>query len=311
MEPLRLVEPNYEESDRPIRTVAELLTDAFSSAAHGFLRREAGLEHRHDEEDLHQARVAIRRIRSYLRSFRSVVDPVWASAVRADLGWYGRLLGEARNLDVLEARISTRAKSSDDFAGYKELVAVLDAERAVALGKVEDAHDTPRYQSVLGHLQALSNGKARFDASAYEDASTTSARILRRPMRNVRQAAKMWRGSQSEPNLHVLRIRAKELRYAAEMTRQLFGSPATRLASAAQGIQDRLGEHRDAIATAEFARRTATEHPSSGYAAGQIVVVERLTAELGLDGLARDLKKLRRRWREFERAAPDNRPRGQ
>lgn len=302
VEPLRLVDIWQDPDEPPFHTVAGLLTEALAAAARGFVAREQGLSARRDEEDLHQARVALRRIRSYLRTFRSVVDPVWASAVRAELGWYGGLLGDVRNFDVMEGRISELANKSEDLVGYKELLAAVDAARAGAFGRLAESHELPRYQSVLRHISALANKDVRLGVGASEEAACACRRIIRRPYRSVRDAAKIARRTPSETQLHVLRIRSKELRYASEITAEIFGKPASRLARAAQGVQDRLGEHRDALATAAFARHAAIEHPVGAYAAGQLVTVERITAERCLDGLAADLNQLRGRWRDFERA---------
>jgi CHAD domain-containing protein len=306
VESLRLVEIWHEADDPPVRTVSDLLIDALATAARGYVAHEAVPKARRDEEDLHQARVALRRVRSYLRTFRTVVDPVWASSVRAELGWYGGLLGEVRNCDVIEGRITERADKGEDLVGYKELLSAVAAARADALQRLSDAHELPRYQSVLRHINGLANREVRLGVGASEDAAPACRRIMRRPYRAVRDAAKSARRTPTETQLHVLRIRSKELRYASELTAEVFGQPSTRLARAAQRIQDRLGEHRDALATAAFARHAAIEHPAGAYAAGQLVIVERLAAERGLEGLGADLKQLRGRWRDFEQmgAAP-------
>ncbi len=303
MEPLRLVEIWGDPGEVPVRTVADFLGDALSGAARAYLARDTARSRAGNEEDLHQARVSLRRIRSYLRTFRSVVDPIWASAVRAELGWFGGLLGEVRNLDVMAGRISRREDNGDDLAGYKELLAAAEVERAAALTDVAQARELPRYQSVRSYVDALANREVRFGVGASEEAATATARILRRPWRAVRDAAKTARRAPTETNLHVLRIRSKELRYAAEISREFYGVPASRLARAAQGVQDRLGEHRDALSTAEFAHRAAMEHPSCAYAAGQFVVMERLAAERSLEGLGGDLRRLRSVWRDFERSS--------
>ena len=44
-------------------------------------------------ERIHQSRVAMRRIRSNLRTFRLLLDPAWGTSLRAELAWYGELPG--------------------------------------------------------------------------------------------------------------------------------------------------------------------------------------------------------------------------
>lgn len=303
MEPLRLIETSQATDDPPARTIADLLSDALCAAARSYVAHESVPAARRDAEDLHQARVALRRIRSYLRTFRTVVEPVWASTVRAELGWYGGLLGDVRNFDVMTERVRRRADKSEDLVGYKELLAAVEVARGDALGRLAEAHELPRYQSVARQITALADREVRLGVGASRDATSACRSLLRRPYRAVREAAKTARRSPTEPQLHALRIRSKELRYASELSSEIFGASASRLARAAQRVQDRLGEHRDALGAAAFARHAAIEHPSAAYAAGQLVIFERLAAEQGLDGLGGDLERLRLRWREFERAA--------
>ena len=52
-------------------------------------------------EDVHQARVAARRLRSNLKTFGRLLDPVWVKHVRSDLKWLSSALGELRDADVL------------------------------------------------------------------------------------------------------------------------------------------------------------------------------------------------------------------
>ena len=54
-----------------------------------------------DEEELHQMRVATRRLRAYLRAARPMLAPDWVANVRTELAWLGSTLGPVRDLDVL------------------------------------------------------------------------------------------------------------------------------------------------------------------------------------------------------------------
>ena len=59
-----------------------------------------------DTEGVHQARVATRRLRSDLRTFRPLLDREWSQALREELGWIARILGEVRDGDVLRERLT-------------------------------------------------------------------------------------------------------------------------------------------------------------------------------------------------------------
>ena len=61
--------------------------------------KEPGTRLGEDPEELHDMRVATRRLRAALSLFAGVL-PVRAQAFREELGWLGRLLGAVRDLDV-------------------------------------------------------------------------------------------------------------------------------------------------------------------------------------------------------------------
>src|SRR5436190_7535261 len=73
------------------------------------LRHDPGVRIGDDPEDVHQARVATRRLRSDLRTFRSLLDQEQAQVLRDELKWAADLLGDVRDADVLLERLRTQA----------------------------------------------------------------------------------------------------------------------------------------------------------------------------------------------------------
>ena len=61
--------------------------------------KEPGTRLGEDPEELHDMRVATRRLRAALSMFEAVL-PVRAQVFREELGWLARLLGTVRDLDV-------------------------------------------------------------------------------------------------------------------------------------------------------------------------------------------------------------------
>lgn len=49
-----------------------------------------------DPEDVHQLRVATRRLRAFLRAARPLLEKSWAEDLRAEPGWLGGALGPVR-----------------------------------------------------------------------------------------------------------------------------------------------------------------------------------------------------------------------
>jgi CHAD domain-containing protein len=68
--------------------------------------------------------------------------------------------------------------------------------------------------------------------------------------RQVRRAGRRPSATQ----LHQIRIKSKQLRYAAEAATPVIGKPAQRTASAAEDVQTVLGKHHDAVAAEAWLR---------------------------------------------------------
>src|SRR5215475_10764961 len=67
-----------------------------------------------EPEAVHKFRVAIRRLRSVLRSARPMVDRVWADQLRADLDWLAQALGRVRDLGVLLRHLEDQVSDLPD-----------------------------------------------------------------------------------------------------------------------------------------------------------------------------------------------------
>src|SRR5205814_4643069 len=59
-----------------------------------------------DPDAVHDTRVAIRRLRSTLRTFRGLWDPTRSEGLRSELKWLGTRLGNVRDGQVMSAALS-------------------------------------------------------------------------------------------------------------------------------------------------------------------------------------------------------------
>ncbi|MGH3127806.1 MAG: CHAD domain-containing protein, partial [Gaiellaceae bacterium] len=202
-----------------------------------------------DPEGVHQARVATRRLRSDLRTFRSLVDEAWSSALRDELGWLADLLGDVRDGDVLLERLRHRVAELSDAHERDAAAAVLSTlehERDAAHSTLLDALASRRYLKLLDGLVAAANGPSLRE-SASEPASDVVPELVRRPWHKLEKRARKLGDSPSDEELHAVRIRTKRVRYAAEAAEPIVGKPARTFAKAAEGLQDVLGELNDAV----------------------------------------------------------------
>jgi CHAD domain-containing protein len=204
-------------------------------------------------EGVHQARVATRRLRSDLRTFRSLVEPAFASSVRDELGWLAGSLGDVRDGDVLLDRLRTRSAElpDEEHAGAAGVLATLELDRNAAQARLVETLNGERYVELLELLVNAANAPALL-ASADAPAVDVGPGLVRRPWHALAKRVKALDESPSDEQLHEIRIRTKRVRYAAEAVAPIVGKQARSFARAAAGLQEVLGDVNDAVVAARW-----------------------------------------------------------
>lgn len=253
-------------------------------------------------DTLHDARVALRRIRSQLRTFRTVFEPDWLSAARAKIGWYEALLGEVRDVDVAAERLLGPVEQSGEARGLAALTALLATDRAAALRALAAGRDSRRYTEALHHLRELAAAPP-MRRRATRGARAALPTMLERPWHDLRESAGAARQAPSDEALHHVRIRAKELRYASELAAPVLGDPAARLARACAGVQRELGDYRDAVSATAWLRGAAARAPECAFLAGRLAVGQQQRAAELAAGWPGRFRQAKRAWRRLRRDA--------
>jgi inorganic triphosphatase YgiF len=188
---------------------------------------------------LHQARVALRRLRAAFTIFKPLYADEQAETIRRDLKWLAALLSEGRDLDVLvkrnEAqRLHERLQEARDEA-YNRIIAALEGKRVRML-----MLDVVEWATIGAWLTA-------------EDTRTERNRLApafaAKPLRKLRKKVKKNGedlGRLDEVSRHEVRKDAKKLRYAAEFFASLYPGRRERrrhekFVSALSQLQDQLG----------------------------------------------------------------------
>jgi CHAD domain-containing protein len=248
--------------------------------------------------DVHQARVACRRLRSDLKTFRPLLDPVWLRHTTDELRWFGTVLGQVRDADVLGHRLDeARPDGALAGRGHGELLAQLAEERRLFAAELAEVMDGPRYISLLERLAAAAQAppfyaepgaKGKVSRLRVDGPARDALPLLVRTQWKALQRRKRKAGAHpSDHQLHRIRIGAKQLRYAAEAATPVMGSPARRTARRAELVQTVLGDHHDAVAAADWLERAAAGGSGAvGFAAGVLTVAEH-----------RHQRTLRRQWK--------------
>jgi len=248
-------------------TLREVIQHALMTSMRALVVRLPGTRLDDDPEDVHQARVAIRRFRSHLRTFDPVMDPRWSEVLDGDLARLGGALGDVRDLDVLLATIEPMPLEGP---GHLELLAALETERDRALERSLDMLDDPACLDVLDRLVDAA-ADPRLAPQADDAARPMLPFFVARPWRRLRKAVRRLDEPPSDAALHGVRIRAKRARYAADAVRPIVGAPAARLADRLADLQDALGELNDAVViTARLEALMPLLTSAGGFTAGRV-----------------------------------------
>ena len=262
----------------PDSTIRDLVCSALGRSVIRLFRHDPGVRLGDDPADVHQARVATRRLRSDLRSFRAELDPTWAAPLQEELRWIGGELGAVRDAEVLRDRL--RAHSAvlpeRDRSSAEGFVARMEAARAVARDGLMIAMRHPRYLTLLDRLIEATGSPGVLDEVALLPATQTLGRLVKGPWSQLRSAIERAVADPTDPVLlHAARIRAKRVRYTSEALAPIFGDVAQRFAAAAGKLQDVLGEHQDAVTAADWLSAEASSSGATGaLAAGELAVLE-------------------------------------
>lgn len=258
-------------ADKPIAAAAAL-TEALRADIERLLIAEP--EVRADAEDsVHQMRVATRRLRSVLRSYKKLLDPDADNRMRTELAWLAGLLGVARDAEVRAERF---AALLDRYGDPGSATAALTRDRlvraerdryAAAHGEVLTALDSDRYRDMRRELETWCEAPPLRESVDEIPAGEMFEKVLRRDRKRVRGLVR------SEPTvapadrvelLHDIRKSAKRLRYSCEAATAVLGDTAADLGKRAKHLQTVLGDHRDAVESYEALRVRAAEARAAG-----------------------------------------------
>lgn len=198
-----------------------------------------------DPEYIHQMRVATRRLRAALRLFGPVLPDHLAARLRDPLAALTRVLGRARDLDVLLTEIANPVLAAlPDEPRLPALASDITNRRYAARQEATAMLAAPDYGStLLAALESLHTPPAAgTDAPGLSRFASRRLRRLGRKLRNLVAAAEI-----NDPaTLHALRIGVKRMRYALEFFSPLARARASRRAiRMLAGIQETLGQLND------------------------------------------------------------------
>lgn len=254
---------------------------------------------REDTDDLHRARVSVRRLRSLLRAFRGSL-PAEARELRSQLGGFGSVLGPARDLDVFIGWVREQQVPHSE-----PIVELLEAKRLLAYATADEAVTGDRTITLVHDLIDLSETSLTTDDEAVP-VGLAAPELVRKSFKRVRTVARTALEDPTPEKLHAVRIRSKALRYLSEPLIDLYGKPAKRLAEAAESIQSILGKHHDASVWADVLAESSGPRffdVATAFAGGRLAERIRAGGDEAVEGFEDAWETLRgKRWKRMDHA---------
>jgi CHAD domain-containing protein len=222
------------------------------------LAKEPGTRLGDDADDLHDMRVASRRLRAAIALFRDAL-PAEAERLRPEVAWLGRTIGAVRDLDVQLEQLDawTELAPAPDREPLDRLRSLLAAEREQARAELIAALDSPRYEHLVRRFRTMLRSRT---GTRTEAARATAPDLIERRHRKLRKAMRSLAGSYDPVAYHRVRIADKRFRYALESLADLYPGKTKPLVARAVALQDLLGEHQDAYVAGERLRGLAVDH---------------------------------------------------
>jgi CHAD domain-containing protein len=280
------------------------------------LAREPGTRLGDDSEELHDMRVATRRLRAAIALFDDFL-PADAVRAREDFAWLGQALGAVRDLDVQLEQLEQwlAGVPEPDRHALEHLRAELERQRVAARATMLEVLDSRRYAAFVARFGRLlrTRGHRRTGPAALP-ARAVAPDLIEQQFAAVRKAAKRISPGSEPADYHRLRIRCKRFRYAIEFLADLYPRETAPVVKRLVALQDILGLHQDADVAIARLRELALDPeaalpPATVFAMGEIAERYRQSMARLRKGVPAAYSNVEgKRWRSFRKAMEQQRP---
>ncbi len=246
------------------------------------LAHEKGTRLGDDPEELHDMRVATRRMRMALRIFAPYLDTQEVHPALKGLRRTGRRLGVVRDLDVFKGkavkyveRLPQRRRGELDG-----LLAAWDLEYAARRAELIVYLDGRSYRRFVERMAELLEEPPELLAAPGGQGTVAQVlpMLLHRDVADVLGAGALVGPGAPLTRFHELRIAGKALRYTLEFFAAPLGRGALPLIATMKGLQDHLGDLQDAVVASGLVRDYLThgrwQAPGDGAPAPNTIVVD-------------------------------------
>ena len=248
---------------------------------------EAEPQLRAGEPVVHTTRVAVRRLRSTLRTCAELFDQPRVAALEPELVWWAGLLGAVRDLDILADRMSAHLSELpvELVLGpvANTITTEIAAQRKVQFDEVIAAMDSSRYRALVIELHRWQSAPPFTDAAdvAVGEIAQYVARAGKKLDKRVEGAADACRADDEHADelVHRARKAGKRHRYIVELAQPVMGAKAEKTVARRKKLQDVLGDYQDSHVAAAFIRelgaRVGIHEGQNGFTYGVLLGIER------------------------------------
>ncbi len=226
---------------------------------------EAGTREGSDSEDLHDMRVASRRLRAAMDVFTDCFPRNAFKPLRKTAAQLTRALGEVRDLDVLIEELQRYRKKlpADERVGVDDLIGTLKEERSAARERMIATLDETNQSGFRHRLFALiahgrganSRSHKQHAGHAHGTLRAGAQRICVVRIADLYGFAPAIHDEARDEELHQMRIAAKRLRYSLEIFRVCFGPDIDERIADVKAVQEQVGQIHDCDVLVDLLRR--------------------------------------------------------
>lgn len=221
------------------------------------LARESNVRSGEDSEDVHQMRVATRRLRASLQVIAPVFDLAAIKRFRGKLSFVADTLGHVRDADVFleHVRAYRETLSAPRRAALDQLLERVVGERASARADLLAALDSKRYQKFKhAFARFLTTPHAgvvlRADHGGPLLLRDMAGSLIWRRYEGLRSFGAVLTGA-SDEQIHQARIAGKRLRYTLEFFAEALGDGVDGCLKPLADLQETLGGLQDSVVARE------------------------------------------------------------
>jgi CHAD domain-containing protein len=271
-----------------------------------WIQHEPGARLGEDSEELHDLRVAARRIDATIGLFAEHL-PASIARLRKRIKMIRDALGTVRDLDIELQHLQAFQQSlaPADRPALQPLEHILHSERAAARASMLRMLDSAQSEKALARLKATLLTPPRVVAGSEPELITAVAPTsIRARYKKLRKAAARLSAESTPAEYHGVRGRIKKLRYAVEAVEPIYGSPAKQALRLLRRLQDQLGVQQDADVAAtrlhQLVRSARAGLPvQTAFEMGRMAERHRAAGARARDEYERTRHKLRKRWKRL------------